>query len=396
MLQPLSDINLNKAAGDARENFALGVMKSRAGDFDNAEIHLRKSLLIEPSNGECWYALALLPGVIRPDDISRMRAIFEKTTLDNNNRMLVAYSLGISLDQQGEYSESFKFSSRANAMQSATSTFSIAEQEAVFARHQSALNTALVEYCSDSALADGSPILVIGMPRSGTTLIEQILASHPHVHGAGEVEHVKLIVEGVRKRTGKPFPQNVQKIAPDVLAQLGKDYTVALRNECKSAEFVTDKLPHNFLRIGFFAAILPQVKVIVCQRNAVDTCLSIYQHHFVDEHGYASRLESLGSYYRLYADLIDYWDQLAPGQMLRLDYEALVKEPRGQVERLLSHCGLEFHANCLSFHETERVVSTPSAAQVRKAIYRDSVGRAGNYAGQLAPLIAALGVDNAT
>ena len=228
------------------------------------------------------------------------------------------------------------------------------------------------------------------MPRSGSTLVEQILASHPLVYGAGEVEHVRVLVDGVRKLTGKPFPQNISDLAPEVLRELSREYVGRLRTHSATSRHVVDKLPHNFLRIGLFAAVLPNAKIIECRRIPLDNCWSIYQHYFAAEHGYASDLDDLGRYYGLYEDMMAYWQQLFPGHVYRIHYERLVSDLEAQTRALLEFCELSFHEDCVAFHKSGRVVSTPSASQVRQPVYQDALGRSRNYEKYLQPLAAAL------
>jgi len=228
------------------------------------------------------------------------------------------------------------------------------------------------------------------MPRSGTSLVEQILASHPAVYGAGEVEYSRHIAEQVRMLTGRPFPQNIESVSPERLRDFAISYIDKVKAHAGTAARVCDKLPHNFLRIGLFVALMPNAKIVLCNRDPLDNCLSIYQHNFSSDHGYACDLAILGRYYRLYENLISFWEEQFPGHVYRIEYEDLVHSTESQVRKLLEYCGLSFHEACLSFHDNSRTVRTPSASQVRQAIYTDAVGRARNYEPYLKPLIQAL------
>jgi hypothetical protein len=210
------------------------------------------------------------------------------------------------------------------------------------------------------------------------------------VHGAGEVDYMRIITDEVDSRTGKPFPEGIEAVPAAILHGAAARYIARLRTDAAGAAHVTDKLPHNFLRIGLIQALMPNAKIIHCDRDPMDNCLSIFQHHFSGHHGYASNLEELGGYYRLYEDLMAYWHALLPGRIYRLDYERLTADTEAEVRALLDYCKLPFHENCLSFHKTERVVNTPSASQVREPMYRNSVARWKHYERQLQPLQAAL------
>jgi hypothetical protein len=278
---------------------------------------------------------------------------------------------------------------------------------AFFERHQRGFSQSFVDRCRNHALVDSTPIFIVGMPRSGTSLVEQILASHPTVHGAGEVEYSRIFEQVVEQHTGLPFPLGIDAVDPAVLAESCRDYIAKLRSHAGAmakdgakdrakagvgtVQHVTDKLPHNFLRIGLYAAMMPHARIVLVERDPLDTCLSIYQHFFAAAHGYATDLAALGSYYRLYQDLIAHWENMFPGRLHRVRYEALVQDTENQVRALLAHCGLEFHPDCLAFHATRRSGSTPSDAQVRRPVYRDAVGRWKNYATHLRPLQEALG-----
>lgn len=315
-------------------------------------------------------------------------------SLADHDQMLVAYALGITLDQFEMFAAAFAATEQANQIQHSISDYSTETQRSIFERHKGHLGREFLDQCRGAGLDTSAPILVVGMPRSGTSLIEQILAGHPSVYGAGETTHSSIIVEGIRKLTGKSFPSGIENIAPEMLAQFGAEYVTALQAHDRSARFITDKLPHNFLRLGFFLALMPDVKIVLCERDPLDNCLSIYQHYFVDEHGYACDFGNLGHYYALYSDIVEHWTSLASGQILRVSYEELVRDPEPEIRRLLAHCDLDVHPDCLSFYEAARVVVTPSASQVRKPIYRSAVGRSGDYAEYLGPLELALEQKN--
>ena len=198
----------------------------------------------------------------------------------------------------------------------------------------------------------------------------------------------------MRKLTGKEFPAGIEDVAPGVLAGLGSEYAAALQGCDQTADFITDKLPHNFLRLGFFLVMMPHASIVVCERDPADVCLSIYQHYFVDEHGYATDLSDLAAYFNMYTEMIAFWDALAPGSVVKIPYEDLVRTPETEIRRLLDHCGLGWHADCLSFHKTDRIVETPSSSQVRKPPYTSAIGRSAQYEEFLEPLLDALAQKN--
>jgi len=374
-----------------RTNTEMGIVCGIRGEPDQAEKYYRKVILHNQLSGDAHYRLAFSQRFDNyNDDVVRMEQAFHSPDIFDEDRMLVGFALGKAFDDLARYDEAFECFRTANEHQRRSIKFSIDEQKEIFDRHRKALDNDFIEHCKDYPVVDDTPIFILGMPRSGTSLVEQILASHPSVYGAGEVEHSRLIAEEVQKLSGRPFPENINTIAPQKLREFGLAYVENLKANAGSAQRVTDKLPHNFLRVGLFAALLPNARIILCNRNPVDNCVSIYQHRFSAYHGYACALNELGEYYKLYADLMSFWQSLLPGRIHVVSYENLVENTEEQVRDVLAHCGLPFHDDCLMFHKTMRLISTPSAPQVREPIYRDAIGRANKYERHLQPLIKAL------
>jgi len=237
------------------------------------------------------------------------------------------------------------------------------------------------------------PVFVVGMPRSGTSLVEQIIASHSAAHGAGELPDIGALAErlGVLLRVGLPYPECVPEADPATLDRLAEQYHARLRSLAPEAERVTDKMPHNFLHLGLIALLFPKARVIHCVRDPLDTCLSCYFHDFDGAHPYASDLAHLGRYYADYRRLMDHWRAVLPLPLLEVRYEDLVAGPEPVMREMIDFCGLEWEDACLRFFETGRAVRTASHDQVRRPIYGDAVGRWRHYEGRLGPLVAALG-----
>ena len=231
-------------------------------------------------------------------------------------------------------------------------------------------------------------VFILGMPRSGTSLVEQILASHPDVYGAGELDEMRQIILGQQNTT---ILSEAFRMIPDNLAEtinnVGRKYVQNIRNKTSSkAKFITDKMPQNFLYIGLIRMTLPNAKIIQCLRNPLDNCFSIYKNYLFEGHQYSFDLEELGEYYLLYHDLMRYWHKLFPGKIYTLSYENLVGDQENETRKLLGYCDLSWNDACLSFHKTERAITTASAAQVRRPIYKDSVKLWEKYKKQLEPL----------
>ncbi|MBL4906731.1 MAG: sulfotransferase [Sneathiella sp.] len=232
------------------------------------------------------------------------------------------------------------------------------------------------------------PIFVLGMPRSGTSLVEQILSSHPQVYGAGEVHAFnKTCFNLIREKGKRPFSEAFDNCQSTFIQDLGNDYIRQLKALPTKASFVVDKMPQNFLYVGLIKLILPQAKIIHCRRAAEDTCLSIFKKHFVDQQAYAYDLEELGRYYTLYLDLMAHWRTLLGDDLYDIDYEALVTDQKNETGKLLRYCGLDWHDACLEFHKTKRAVRTASTDQVRQPMYQSSIQAWRKYEEELKPLL---------
>lgn len=369
----------------------LARLLAARGLFAEAASVWRRCIDANPCDGEAYYGLALLPtGFLGVEDAAPMEAALAAGDVPQEDRVLLGLALGHLLERDGRYAAAFDCFREANRRHRATYRYSADDQESFFERHRQAQHAAALQAVSGAAVDDEVPIIVIGMPRSGTSLVEQILASHPHVYGAGEVEYSRLVVDAVVERTSKPFPLGLESVPGSTLREAALLYCRRLRDRSPDARRVVDKLPHNFLRLGLLAALLPRAHIVHCRRDPLDTCLSIFQHHFASAHGYAADLHELGRYYRLYTDLMLYWEGLLPGRIHELRYEHLIADFEGSLRRLLDFCELPMHQACLDFHADRRVVVTPSAGQVRQPLYGGAVGRWKAYEAQLRPLAAAL------
>jgi hypothetical protein len=233
------------------------------------------------------------------------------------------------------------------------------------------------------------------MPRSGTTLIEQIIASHPLVHGAGELQTFNDVILTVRGPDGNPlrYPDFMPALDAAALRQIGARYVADVRKLAPSGERVTDKMPSNYYFAGFIHLALPNAKIIHSIRNPVDTCISCFSKLFTAEQNHTYDLAELGRYYKRYETLMSHWRRVLPAKtILDIRYEDVVADLEKQARRIIDYCGLPWDDRCLSFHETDRPVRTASATQVRQPIYKSAVGRWRVYEGPLEPLLRGLGI----
>ncbi|MCH2481774.1 MAG: sulfotransferase [Gammaproteobacteria bacterium] len=365
----------------------LGEVHQALGQSGEAEACFRRVITKSPHDPEAHRGLAYLKRFDEySSDIESMEASYEKSSAQGMDRIVLAFSLGKVFEDLERYDESFTYYEEANRLHRSLYQFSIDQEAAYFETYREAFTPDWLKDTAKHAIEDETPIFVIGMPRSGTSLVEQILASHSSVFGAGEVYHSSVFDSQVAQTTGRPFPQSISSVPAEVLIQSAQVYVENLRTDADQSARITDKLPHNFLRVGLLAAVMPQARIIHCVRDPMDTCLSIFTHFFSSAHGYASDLRELGQYYRLYERLMQDWEARFPGCMHRISYEDLVADHEREINRLLEYCGLPFEPGCLRFHETIRAVNTPSAVQVRQPLYQSAVSRWKRYETHLRPL----------
>ena len=240
---------------------------------------------------------------------------------------------------------------------------------------------------------DRTPIFIVGMMRSGTTLVEQILASHDEVSGGGELLYLdEIITKECGGYHSDQFFKSFSNLSLKNYENLGQSYLAKLRVHGPHAQFITDKLPSNFQIVGIIHKIFPKAKIIHCRRNPVDTCLSIFNNYFPEgNHQYAYNLEELGQYYKLYQNLMRHWHDVLPGRVYDIQYEDLVSNQERETRNLLGHCDLSWDEKCMAFYRTRRSVETASAVQVRRPLYGDSVARYQRYEPWIGPLLRALG-----
>jgi hypothetical protein len=236
-----------------------------------------------------------------------------------------------------------------------------------------------------------APVFIVGMPRSGTTLIEQILASHPKVFGAGELRAMANLAERISGPKGILFPEAASTLTDDHLLQLGGQYLHVVRRLAPTAERITDKMPGNFVLAGLIHLALPNARIIHVCRDARDTAFSCFSILFARGHEFTYDLADVGRYCGAYRRLMNHWRNVMPGVMLEVHYEEVVADLESQARRIIAHCGLEWDERCLEFYRTERSVRTASANQVRQPIYRSSIGRWRLHKDALLPLLKALG-----
>lgn len=329
----------------------------------------------------------------KPDDPEpdKMLQALDQPGLKAEEIQILRYSAGKALADQKRYDAAFEQFATAKA--EAKGGFSMKMHHQAYGRIKDIFTADHIAEKAALGHTSQKPVFIVGMPRSGTTLTEQILASHPQIAGAGELSDLRKVARDLGRGDLNPeiFGRGVRNMSRGQVRKLAGQYLSVLKQHSATADRVVDKLPHNYELIGLILMLFPNAKIIHCQRSAMDTCVSCFTHNFSTAHGYNEDLETLGKYYRAYADLMAHWDDILPGRILHSRYEDLIADQETASRRLIDWTGLEWDDACLSFQKTERLVTTPSRWQVRQPIYKSSMRSWEKYADHLGPLQKALG-----
>ena len=367
-----------------------GLNMQALGRFDEAtECHSR-ALALAPGSADELRNLALIGRLARgAPEVSRLEAIIADEAAAAKDRILAGAALGMLLDKAGSYDEAFARFKAANELTRAHlgsqgKTFELAEVQGFVSAAIASINRDVVVRTAGKRDPSELPVFVVGMPRSGTSLVEQIAASHPRVHGAGENKDIYDIVERLKAQYPDVHPANWD---PTEVRRETDAYLDRLRKLGGDVDRVIEKLPDNILYIGYIALLFPHARIIVCRRDLRDVCLSCYFQHFVDPNTWSLDLADCAARAREVERLLTHWRQVIPLPMLEVQYETLVGDLEGQSRRLIEFLGLEWDPACLAFHETERVVRTLSQWQVRQPLYRTSIGRWHHYRAHIRPLL---------
>lgn len=329
-------------------------------------------------------------------DIARMEALLlADGARDRDETLLLHFALGKAYLDTGDGARAFAHFDEGCRMKRASFSYDAAATARWMAAGVAAFAPDRMTRLAGAGAASDVPAFVVGMPRSGTTLVEQILAAHPAVFGAGELKAMQAIVDRVKRADATPvgYPQLVDSLSAADCETLGRQYLDAVRVKAPMARRIVDKMPSNFLYAGLIRLILPQARIIHIRRDAMDTCLSCYTKLFAGEQRFSYDQTELGRFYKSYEGVMAHWRALLPAEnFLEVRYEDVVADLEGQARRMIAFLGLDWDPACLTYYKNERQILTASFDQVRKPIYRSSVGRWKAYADHLGPLMAALGV----
>lgn len=375
-------------------HLARGNLLLALGNEQTAIEDYRHTLDCDATYGEAWWALANIKTVpLGGEDRRRMESALARSDLSTTSRINVEFALGKAFEDAGDSERSFAHYNHGNFLQ-AEGAFDVAEATRIHV-NQVIENFDAGHFNQRPGQAADDPIFVIGMPRSGTTLIEQILASHPDVEGTAELPTISVMARSLGEGIGRSefdYSSLLKGYSSEALRSLRERYlrqSAAYRRTDRP--FFIDKMPSNWMHVALIKSILPNARVIDIRRDPLDCCFSNFAQHFPRGHEYTNTLESLALQYRNYERLMDHFDAVAPGAIVRIQYEELVSEPERAIRELLERTGLPFSDRCLRFFENDRSVRTPSAQQVRQPINRRGIGRWRPYAPWLEPLVQALG-----
>jgi tetratricopeptide (TPR) repeat protein len=369
-----------------------GVMCANLGRFDEAVTYFKSALAMKPDFADALYRMATYSKELsNQNGVARIKSLLA-IERPAEERVLLHFALGKIFDDLGDYAHAFGSYRAGNEILDAAAGFDEVAWESKIDRLIAAFTADFFAARSSFENPSRQPIFIFGMPRSGTTLVEQIIAAHPEVAAGGELPTVPAIVESLPKRFGlrNSFPECVTSLGKDDIDYLSNSYLAYEDVQVGNAARVTDKLPNNFLHLGLLALMFPKAHYIHCRRDPMDTCLSCYFTKLESDHPYASNLRKLGRYYRGYGRLMVHWRTALPVSMLEIDYESVVADQTEASHRIIAHCGLDWDDRCLSFHRGTLAVRTASVWQARQPLYKTAVGRWRQYESFLGSLRAAL------
>jgi len=368
-----------------------------AGHTERAIAAYRRSLELQPSFGEVWWSLANLKTFrFSAADLALMSAQLARTDLSDEDRLHLEFAIGKALEDAAEYASSFEHYAQGNAIRRAQLHYSADDTHARVQHIRQQYGAGFFAARAGMGNPARDPVFIVGLPRSGSTLIEQILSSHSQVEGTMELPEVTSITRMLRAQgdedSAMPYHQVLAALDADALHELGERYLAHTRIQRKTAApLFIDKMPNNFMHIGLIHLMLPNATIIDARRHPLPCGFSIFKQHFARGQGFSYGLEDIGRYYRDYVALMAHFDEVLPGRIHRVIYEHMVEDTEAEVRRLLDHCGLPFEPSCLRFFENARPVRTASSEQVRQPIYREGVDHWQHYAPWLEPLKSALG-----
>lgn len=350
----------------------------------------RESIKVHPNNADAYWNLANMKTFRFEDsEVTAMEALLQDDQLENLPVVQLCNALGLEYEGRKDYSRAFQYFQRCNETQRQSENYDPVGHEVMIGKIIDVFNSEFIEQNEGRGNADISPIFVVGLPRSGSTLIEQILASHSQVEGTHELPDLAHMVQAFKKRNPKNihFPENLREPGQQSWSEMGEEFIQRTQKYRSGTPRFIDKNPNNFIYTGLLHLILPNAKIINARRHPLDSCFGSYKQLFASGQPFTYDISEIGEYYLQYWKIMDHWHEVLPDKVLDVDYENVVADLDNQVRRILDFCDLPFEASCLTFHETDRAVKTASSEQVRQPIYSSSVNLWKNYESDLDELI---------
>lgn len=379
---------LRQAPNQPRVWMSYGHMLKTVGRQAEGIAAYRKAIELLPVLGEAWWSLANLKTVkFSNDDMAAMQQALARTDLTAEDRWHLDFALGKAFEDRGEAEASFAHYAAGNELRRRRIPYRAEDTTQNVNAAIAAFTPAVVAGLQGKGCTAPDPIFVLGMPRAGSTLVEQILSSHSQVEGTSELSDIGFLARSV-----EGYPETLSALDGDELRKLGEAYLSRTRVQRHTARpLFIDKMPNNWLHVPFIHAILPNARIIDARRHPLACCFSNFKQHFARGQGFSYSLDDMGRYYRDYVRAMAHFDQVLPGVVHRVIYERMVEQTEAEVRALLAHCGLPFEESCLTFHETERAVRTASSEQVRRPIFRDGTEAWKPFEQWLQPLKSVLG-----
>lgn len=394
----LFDRVLKRIPGDPITLTSKGHAYKTCGQYDESVASYRAALASKPQHGEAWYSLSNLKVYSFSDsELRRMHEQVGSDGLPHADRVHLNFALGKAYEDREDFDTSFRFYRQGNRSKKIASSYEADKMTEELRAQQRVCSAEMLARGASAGHPADDPIFVVGLPRAGSTLLEQILSSHSRVEGTLELPNILSYSQQLRRRgrsgSEPDYPEILAALPDEELKAFGRQYIDDTRIHRSGAPFFVDKMPNNFRHIGLIHLILPNAKIIDARRHPMACGFSGYKQLFAEGQQFTYDLSDLGQYYRDYVELMDHWDAVLPGKVLRVQYEEVVNDLETQVRRILDHCGLEFEPECLSFYRTDRAVRTPSSEQVRQPIFQSGLDYWRNYESWLDPLKGALGED---
>lgn len=383
----LKTINAN--GENSKALYTLATIKKAQGDLGQAKELYKRAIEITPNLVMAHYGLSVVTNYKKEgkEHLAQLNSLYSNPQLHVQDRILLAFALAKAYEQNEEYKQSFSYLKQGNDLRFKMLNYDVKADLAFIDSIKSVFTRKDIEPLQKFGNKSIKPVFIIGMPRSGTTLIEKILGSHTSVYSAGEIDTLFSIGCSLLNPTSYLF-KDLSNIRKEEIHTLSHRYLSKIESLSSHHDFVTDKLPLNFLMVGVIKILFPNAKIIHCKRNKIDTCLSIYKKNFSnDNYRFAYNLNTLATYYNSYESLMAHWHQEFPSEIIDVDYEILAQNPNKELPILIDKCGLEWQQQCLDFHKTPGLVQTASAAQVREPMYTRSINLWQHYKEELNDLI---------